>query len=94
MTEDQFRTAFIALSGNENGHFPWQWALYQEFAKGNFPASCNLPTGLGKTSVIALWLIAPAESPGERWLTSPRTKPRSYATIYWTRRLSKAISDH
>lgn len=25
---------------------------------GNIPLSCNLPTGLGKTSVVAVWLIA------------------------------------
>jgi CRISPR-associated endonuclease/helicase Cas3 len=58
VTEEQFRSVFIALTGNKNGHFPWQWALYQEFATGRFLRSCNLPTGLGKTSVIALWLIA------------------------------------
>ena len=28
------------------------------FIAGDFPASCNLPTGLGKTSVVAIWLIA------------------------------------
>ena len=63
MTEEQFRSIFIALTGNQNGHFPWQWVLYQRLATGNFPASCNLPTGLGKTSVIALWLIALANHP-------------------------------
>jgi CRISPR-associated endonuclease/helicase Cas3 len=63
MTEDQFRTTFADLTGNERGHFPWQWALYQEFEAGRFPPSCDLPTGLGKTSVIALWLIASAHSP-------------------------------
>jgi CRISPR-associated endonuclease/helicase Cas3 len=63
MTEEQFRAAFAALTGNEKGHFPWQWALYQHFATGDFPATCNLPTGLGKTSVIALWLIALADNP-------------------------------
>ncbi|HEY7327595.1 MAG TPA: type I-U CRISPR-associated helicase/endonuclease Cas3 [Gemmataceae bacterium] len=63
MTEDQFRSTFIALTGNQNGHFPWQWALYQKFAMGEVPPSCNLPTGLGKTTVIALWLIALANHP-------------------------------
>src|SRR5829696_2926663 len=52
-----FNTAFAALTGNDP--FPWQSALYENhFAKGDIPASCNLPTGLGKTSVIAVWLIA------------------------------------
>ncbi len=52
-----FDDAFKALTGNPP--FPWQQALYDTwFAQGKFPASCNLPTGLGKTSVIAIWLIA------------------------------------
>lgn len=52
---------FLALTGNSP--FPWQRALYGEFAEGRFPASCNLPTGLGKTSVVAIWLIALAQFP-------------------------------
>lgn len=52
-----FGEAFKALTGNDP--FPWQQALYDEwFSKGLIPASCNLPTGLGKTSVIAVWLVA------------------------------------
>ena len=31
---------------------------------GDFPAACTLPTGLGKTSVVAGWLLALAENPG------------------------------
>jgi CRISPR-associated endonuclease/helicase Cas3 len=52
---------FLALTGNLP--FPWQRALYLEFADGRFPTSCNLPTGLGKTSVVAIWLIALAQFP-------------------------------
>lgn len=37
--------------------FPWQERLFAEFSRGHFPA-CTIPTGLGKTSVIAVWLIA------------------------------------
>ncbi len=62
MTEAEFRRAFSAVAGTE-GHFPWQWALYQQFVAGNFPRSCNLPTGLGKTSVIHIWLLALANAP-------------------------------
>ncbi|MFY7952905.1 MAG: type I-G CRISPR-associated helicase/endonuclease Cas3g [Armatimonadaceae bacterium] len=54
-----FDAFFKALTGNPP--FPWQQALYQRFIADrpdNIPASCNLPTGLGKTSVIAVWLIA------------------------------------
>ena len=52
---------FLLLTGN--APFPWQRALYERFVDGNIPASCNLPTGLGKTSVIAVWLIALATHP-------------------------------
>jgi CRISPR-associated endonuclease/helicase Cas3 len=50
---------------NLTGHpaFPWQSRLLDEFSSGRFPASCDIPTGLGKTSVIALWLLALAEAP-------------------------------
>ncbi len=51
-----FDDAFRALT--DNGPFPWQRALYKRFMSGNLPKSCNLPTGLGKTSVIAIWLLA------------------------------------
>ena len=56
-----FATTFKALTGNEP--FPWQEALYVRFIAGDIPASCNLPTGMGKTSVIAIWLIALATHP-------------------------------
>lgn len=64
-----FSELFRALTGFEP--MPWQEALYERFtAEGdrNIPASCNLPTGLGKTLVIAIWLIALA--------THPRRMPR------------------
>ena len=52
-----FDSAFEALTGRQP--FPWQQRLYEDwFARGDVPDSCHLPTGLGKTSVIAIWLIA------------------------------------
>lgn len=54
-----FLDCFRALTGHEP--FPWQEALYKCFKTNEIPSSCNLPTGLGKTSVIAIWLIALAE---------------------------------
>ncbi|MBI2806675.1 MAG: type I-U CRISPR-associated helicase/endonuclease Cas3 [Planctomycetes bacterium] len=57
-------TAFTALTGTPP--FPWQQALYERFIadrSDNVPESCNLPTGLGKTSVLAIWLIALATHP-------------------------------
>jgi CRISPR-associated endonuclease/helicase Cas3 len=59
-----FDTAFHQLT--RYSPFPWQRALYQRFTEDrpdNFPASCNIPTGLGKTSVIAIWLLALANHP-------------------------------
>jgi len=50
----------------DNPPFPWQAALYSRFiglSLGGIPSSCNLPTGLGKTSVVAVWLLALAERP-------------------------------
>ncbi|HVV53595.1 MAG TPA: type I-U CRISPR-associated helicase/endonuclease Cas3 [Polyangia bacterium] len=55
MTRD-FTTAFENLTGKSP--FPWQKALYDRLLGGDIPASCDLPTGLGKTSVIAIWLLA------------------------------------
>src|SRR5690606_26563416 len=39
----------------------WQTRLYVEwFSRGRIPSACDLPTGLGKTSIMAIWLIARA----------------------------------
>jgi CRISPR-associated endonuclease/helicase Cas3 len=54
-----FRQAFRALQG-EKPPFPWQERLFREFVAGRLPAALDLPTGLGKTSVMAIWLIARA----------------------------------
>ena len=42
------------------GHAPWSWQrrLYGAFAKGEVPASVDIPTGLGKTSCVLLLLLA------------------------------------
>lgn len=62
VSEINFTTAFRALTGMtwpEEQPFPWQRELYEKwFSQGKFPDACILPTGLGKTSVIAVWLIA------------------------------------
>ena len=56
-----FDDDFTLLTGNTP--FPWQRALYERFVMSDFPRVCDLPTGLGKTSVIALWLLALAKNP-------------------------------
>ena len=45
----------------ENPPFAWQIKLYERFLADEIPASCDIPTGLGKTSVIVIWLLALAE---------------------------------
>lgn len=50
--DDSFKalTAFAPMK--------WQQRLYECFARNEIPSACDIPTGLGKTSVIAIWLIA------------------------------------
>lgn len=40
--------------------FPWQVELLRRFHSGNLPNSLDIPTGLGKTAVMAIWLVARA----------------------------------
>jgi CRISPR-associated endonuclease/helicase Cas3 len=54
-----FRKAFETLTANPQGPFPWQESLFVDwFSQGRIPTSCCLPTGMGKTSIVAVWLIA------------------------------------
>ncbi len=50
---------FHALTGN--APYPWQIRLYAQFRTGNVPDSLPIPTGLGKTSAVLLYLLALAE---------------------------------
>ncbi|MEM2900757.1 MAG: type I-U CRISPR-associated helicase/endonuclease Cas3, partial [Thermoplasmata archaeon] len=52
----KFKEQFKELTGNQP--FNWQEELYNRFINGSFPEECVVPTGLGKTSVIAIWLLA------------------------------------
>ncbi len=56
----EFSSTFEALTGHPP--FPWQGRLYERFLVGELPETCLIPTGLGKTSVIAIWLIALANN--------------------------------
>lgn len=55
-----FSKLFTELTGSSP--FPWQNALYDRFKNFDLPTSINLPTGLGKTSIITIWLIALAQN--------------------------------
>jgi CRISPR-associated endonuclease/helicase Cas3 len=56
MSSIDFDKLFQLLTGYDP--FPWQVALFEQFRAGEFPRSASLPTGLGKTSLIVLWLLA------------------------------------
>ncbi|HYG22083.1 MAG TPA: type I-U CRISPR-associated helicase/endonuclease Cas3 [Verrucomicrobiae bacterium] len=57
MTTTSFTELFKTLTTG-NAPFPWQCALYERMVSADFPAAADLPTGLGKTSVIMVWLLA------------------------------------
>lgn len=58
-----FSTIFKNLCDSDP--FPWQAELYKKFIQGDFPSSATIPTGLGKTSIVAVWLIALASAPSK-----------------------------
>ncbi len=47
------------------GHtpYPWQRRLYKSFTESCAPAALNVPTGLGKTLAVLLFLLARAQDP-------------------------------
>jgi CRISPR-associated endonuclease/helicase Cas3 len=55
---DAFDGQFAALTGFKP--FCWRQRLFRRFAAVDVPAAFDLPTDLGKTSVMAIWLIARA----------------------------------
>lgn len=56
---ENFSSEFEKLTGNPP--FGWQARLFEEcMVVGQPPSALDIPTGLGKTAVIALWLIARA----------------------------------
>lgn len=60
MQDIDFNECFKALTGLEDSQspFPWQEKLFDEFVQKRFRSTCDIPTGLGKTAVIAVWLLA------------------------------------
>lgn len=60
MTTDFFTAGFKALTGH--AHMRWQRRLFDEYlVKGELPSAVSIPTGLGKTAVMAIWLLALAQ---------------------------------
>ena len=63
MQPQNFPNLFKELTGSSP--FPWQEVLFADFVEGKMPESANLPTGLGKTSIVAIWLCALALATGK-----------------------------
>jgi len=59
VTGIDFERSFECLTSNRP--FPWQTRLYNRFLKRDLPSALDLPTGLGKTATIAVWLLALAQ---------------------------------
>src|SRR5260370_23815393 len=53
-----FAASFKYLTGHDP--FPWQRHLFERLASGSIPEVCDIPTGLGKTNVMTIWLVARA----------------------------------
>ena len=54
----EFDGTFRALTGHSP--FPWQARLFKHLCEGKLPPAVDIPTGLGKTAVMAIWLLARA----------------------------------
>jgi len=54
-----FHDAFEGLTGHQP--FPWQRRLFDRWlSQGRLPDAVDIPTGLGKTAIMAVWLLARA----------------------------------
>lgn len=54
----EFNVAFKALTGHPP--FPWQQRMFVLLSKGVLPLAVDIPTGIGKTAIMAIWLLARA----------------------------------
>ncbi len=61
MTDPSFETLFHVLTGRRP--FDWQTRLYRRLVAGDPPKAVDVPTGLGKTATLAVWLLALAAEP-------------------------------
>jgi hypothetical protein len=57
MSFEEFDAVYRALTGHD-GACRWQYRLFCDLEAGRFPSDIELATGLGKTSIIALWALA------------------------------------
>ncbi|MGA4645053.1 type I-G CRISPR-associated helicase/endonuclease Cas3g [Limisphaera sp. 4302-co] len=66
-----FDRAFESLTGF--APMKWQRRLFEKhFLKADLPSRCDLPTGLGKTSIVVIWLLALAHQAANGNVRLPR----------------------
>lgn len=65
-----FPDSFYSLTGYSP--MRWQNRLFGQLINGELPFALDLPTGLGKTSMMAIWLIALAEQAAAGAVRLPR----------------------
>ncbi|GAB4246184.1 type I-G CRISPR-associated helicase/endonuclease Cas3g [Deferrisoma sp.] len=65
-----FEGNFCALTGYRP--MRWQRNLFARFVQNDLPEVCDIPTGLGKTSVLPIWLLAVAQQAEAGALRLPR----------------------
>ncbi|GMW06813.1 MAG: type I-U CRISPR-associated helicase/endonuclease Cas3 [Gammaproteobacteria bacterium] len=68
---EDFDMLYRALTGHD-GACRWQHRLFADIEAGRFPAGIELATGLGKTSIIALWVLALGRALGRSSHVVPR----------------------
>src|SRR5438105_3115593 len=68
--DEFFASSFHALTRYHP--FSWQSRLFRLLYQGEVPMALDLPTGLGKTSVMAIWLLARAFANEEALEKIPR----------------------
>jgi CRISPR-associated endonuclease/helicase Cas3 len=66
----EFPSSFRSLTGF--APFRWQERLFSHLISHEPPSACDIPTGLGKTSVIPIWLLALAAQSGNGQPSLPR----------------------
>src|SRR5690606_5969335 len=71
MSFEEFDGAYRALTGHD-GACRWQHRLFTDLEAGRFPTDIELATGLGKTSIIALWILALGRALARRSSALPR----------------------
>jgi len=67
-------TSFTERFHSLSGFTPmrWQTRLFERFVADDLPDCCDIPTGLGKTSVILIWLLAVVQEAEAGSLRLPR----------------------